>query len=56
MSRIFVICVRYPGNGEDTINLIGHALKKLMSMVAEQQGRALIEAGKRNVRHDLDGA
>jgi transposase len=33
------------GRVEDTINLLGHALKKLMSAVAEQQGRALIEVG-----------
>jgi Transposase DDE domain/Transposase domain (DUF772) len=34
------------GRVEDTINLIGHALKKLMSVVAEQQGRALGEVGQ----------
>jgi len=34
------------GRVEDTINLIGHALKKLMGVVAEQQGRALIEVGQ----------
>jgi hypothetical protein len=34
------------GRVEDTINLIGHALKKLMSVVAEQQGRELIEVGQ----------
>jgi hypothetical protein len=34
------------GRVEDTINLIGHALKKLMGAVAEQQGRALVEVGQ----------
>ncbi len=33
------------GRVEDTINLIGHALKKLMGVVAEQQGRELVEVG-----------
>jgi Transposase domain (DUF772) len=34
------------GRVEDTINLIGHALKKLMGVVAEQQGRELVEVGQ----------
>ena len=34
------------GRVEDTINLIGHALKKLMGMVADQQGRELVEVGQ----------
>lgn len=34
------------GRVEDTINLIGHALKKLMGMVAEQLGRELVEVGQ----------
>jgi fructose-specific component phosphotransferase system IIB-like protein len=34
------------GRVEDTINLLGHALKKLMGAVAEQQGRELVEVGK----------
>src|SRR6266487_4049402 len=34
------------GRVEDTINLIGHVLKKLMGVVADQQGRELIEVGK----------
>jgi hypothetical protein len=34
------------GRVEDTINLIGHALKKLMGVVAEQQGRDLVEVGQ----------
>ena len=33
------------GRVEDTYNLIGHALKKLLSVVAEQQGRDLVEVG-----------
>lgn len=37
----------YRGAGcvEDTYNLIGHALKKLLSVVAEQRGRDLAEVG-----------
>jgi hypothetical protein len=34
------------GRVEDTINLIGHSLKKLMGVVAEQQGRGLVEVGQ----------
>ena len=34
------------GRVEDTISLIGHALKKRMGVVAEQQGRELVEAGQ----------
>ena len=34
------------GRVEDTINLIGHALKKLMGAVTEQQGRELMEVGQ----------
>ncbi|HEY6406832.1 MAG TPA: transposase, partial [Ktedonobacteraceae bacterium] len=34
------------GRVEDTINLIGHALKKLIGVVAEQQGRELVEVGQ----------
>ncbi|GHO54455.1 IS1182 family transposase [Ktedonobacter robiniae] len=34
------------GRVEDTINLIGHALKKLMGVVAEQQGRGLVEVAQ----------
>jgi hypothetical protein len=33
------------GRVEDTYNLIGHALKKILSVVAEQQGRELVEVG-----------
>ena len=33
------------GRIEDTHNLIGHALKKILSVVAEQQGRDLVEVG-----------
>jgi hypothetical protein len=33
------------GRVEDTYNLIGHALKKILSVVAEQQGKALVEVG-----------
>ena len=28
---------------EDTYNLVGHALKKVMRVVADQQGRELVE-------------
>ncbi len=31
------------GRVEDTYNLVGHALKKVMRMVADQQGRELVE-------------
>jgi hypothetical protein len=34
------------GRVEDTYNLIGHALKKVMRVVADQQERELIEVGK----------
>jgi hypothetical protein len=34
------------GRVEDTYNLIGHALKKVMQVVAEQQGQDLVEVGK----------
>src|SRR6266487_5967345 len=34
------------GRVEDTYNLIGHALKKMMCVVAEQQGRDLVEVGQ----------
>ena len=34
------------GRGEDTYNLIGHALKKVLRVVAEQQGRELAEVAK----------
>lgn len=34
------------GRVEDTCNLIGHALKKVMRVVANQQGRELIEVAK----------
>jgi transposase len=34
------------GRVEDTYNLIGHALKKVMQVVADQQGRALAEVGQ----------
>lgn len=33
------------GRVEDTYNLVGHALKKLMRVVADQQGRELVEVG-----------
>lgn len=33
------------GRVEDTCNLIGHALKKILSVVADQQGRGLVEVG-----------
>lgn len=33
------------GRVEDTYNLIGHALKKMMCVVAEQQGRDMVEVG-----------
>ena len=31
------------GRVEDTYNLVGHALKKVMRVVADQQGRELVE-------------
>lgn len=34
------------GRVEDTYNLVGHALKKAMRVVADQQGRELIEVAK----------
>lgn len=34
------------GRVEDTYNLLGHALKKAMRMVADQQGRELVEVAK----------
>jgi len=34
------------GRVEDTYNLMGHALKKVMQVVADQQGRELIEVAK----------
>jgi Transposase domain (DUF772) len=34
------------GRVEDTYNLIGHALKKMMCVVAEQQGRDMVEVGQ----------
>ena len=34
------------GRVEDTYNLIGHALKQVVHIVAEQQGRGLLEVGK----------
>lgn len=34
------------GRVEDTYNLIGHALKKVMQVVADQQGRDLSEVAK----------
>src|SRR3984893_13827834 len=34
------------GRVEDTCNLIGHALKKIMRVVADQQGRALVDVGQ----------
>lgn len=34
------------GRVEDTCNLIGHALKKVMRVVADQQGRELVEVAK----------
>jgi hypothetical protein len=34
------------GRVEDTYNLIGHALKKVIQVVADQQGRELMEVGK----------
>ncbi len=33
------------GRVEDTYNLLGHALKKVLRVVAEQQGRDLVEVG-----------
>src|SRR6185312_3837901 len=34
------------GRVEDTYNLLGHALKKVIRVVADQQGRELMEVGK----------
>ena len=34
------------GRVEDTYNLVGHALKKIIHVVADQQGRELIEGGQ----------
>lgn len=34
------------GRVEDTLNLVGHALKKVMRVVADQQGRELVEVVK----------
>ena len=34
------------GRVEDTYNLLGHALKKVMQVVADQQGRELVEVAK----------
>ncbi len=34
------------GRVEDTCNLVGHALKKVMRVVADQQGRELVEVAK----------
>jgi Transposase DDE domain/Transposase domain (DUF772) len=34
------------GRVEDTYNLVGHALKKVMRVVADQQGRELVEVGQ----------
>jgi hypothetical protein len=34
------------GRVEDTYNLIGHALKRVIRVVADQQGRELMEVGK----------
>jgi DDE family transposase/transposase-like protein DUF772 len=34
------------GRVEDTYNLMGHALRKVMRVVAEQQGRELVEVGQ----------
>lgn len=34
------------GRVEDTYNLVGHALKKVMRLVADQQGRELVEVAK----------
>jgi Transposase DDE domain/Transposase domain (DUF772) len=34
------------GRVEDTYNLVGHALKKVLRVVAEQQGRGLVEVAK----------
>src|SRR5712691_4362580 len=34
------------GRVEDTYNLVGHALKKVIQVVADQQGRELMEVGK----------
>ena len=31
------------GRVEDTYNLLGHAIKKLMRVVADQQGREMVE-------------
>jgi hypothetical protein len=34
------------GRVEDTLSLVGHALKKIMRVVADQQGRKLVEVGQ----------
>jgi hypothetical protein len=34
------------GRVEDTLNLVGHALKKVMRVVADQQGQELVEVAK----------
>src|SRR2546429_1910613 len=34
------------GRVEDTYNLVGHALKKVLRVVADQQGRELVEVGE----------
>lgn len=34
------------GRVEDTYNLVGHALKKIMRVVADQQGRELVEVAQ----------
>src|SRR3989440_10268023 len=34
------------GRVEDTYNLVGHALKKVLRVVADQQGRELVEVGQ----------
>ncbi len=34
------------GRVEDTCNLVGHALKKVLRVVADQQGRELVEVAK----------
>src|SRR5438132_11082150 len=34
------------GRVEDTYNLVGYALKKVMGVVADQQGRELVEVAK----------
>src|SRR5258705_11224458 len=34
------------GRVEDTYNLVGHALRKVMRVVADQQGRELVDVAK----------